>query len=97
MDVLKYMEEVTTTVTKIDLEKLAESVTLLKARRSNSNASSPTLTKSPLPSFSPEVEVIPESPVVRTDSGFSHLKRPLGESEEELHEAKRRRTALTEH
>lgn len=98
MDVLKYMEEVTTTVTRSDLERLAESVAQLKAaKRSNSNANSPSQPKSPLMNFSPEVEVISESPVVRTDSGLSPLKRPLCESEEVEREAKRRRTALAEH
>lgn len=97
LDVIKYMEEVTTTVSRIELEQTS---------RSKQNPSSPTLSRSPfvtassptqlsrspfVTASSPEVELITESPIGRTDSA-STLKRPY-ENQEEQHDPKRRRLA----
>lgn len=92
--VLKYLESVTTTVTRADLEKLAERTAQIRSRMRASNGS-PTKSPSNL-SCSPDFEIITESPVGRADSFSPTSKRPLSESDEDLREAKRPRLAYPE-
>lgn len=94
VDVLKYMEEVSTVVSKKQLEAVVQRAAQLKAHRHSSH-NSPGHAKSPLLSGSPDLEVVTESPVGRPDS-FSHNKRPHYEENEEERETKRPRVARPE-
>jgi len=86
LDVIKYMEEVTTSVSRVELELTAQRA------RPNSNSTSPTqLPRSPLiMACSPDAEVVTESPIGRTCG--APMKRAASDSEEQP-DPKRKRIA----
>lgn len=93
-EVLKYLEDVTTSVSRLELDKLAADKVVPPVRHNNN---SPIQSKSPLTmSCSPDVELVTESPVGRSDSFLGGLKRPLGEFEVDGREVKRQRISLAE-